>query len=46
MSRTPELCGVRIFIQVDYIFLSPARGIDGYAFHVGHSILRGYVFSG
>ena len=44
--RTLELCGVRICIQVDYTFLSPARGIDGYAFQAGHSILREYVFSG
>ncbi|KAI5320933.1 hypothetical protein L3X38_040641 [Prunus dulcis] len=31
---------------VDYIFLSPARGIDGYAFQADHSILQGHVFSG
>ncbi|KAI5336134.1 hypothetical protein L3X38_015400 [Prunus dulcis] len=38
VSRTPELCGVRICIQVDYIFRSPAREIDGYEFQAGHSM--------
>ena len=46
VSWTPELCGVWICIQVDYIFLSHARGIDEYAFQAGHLILQGYVSSG